>query len=91
MDSYDFAGPSTLLKDSTTIQCQIGRYEAIYHNCTLVMEPNCFTKKFYSGRLYSYNLNDESGELFNKALVADTTQVWFWNQIILTTSRNQTM
>ncbi|MEC8459184.1 MAG: OstA-like protein [Bacteroidota bacterium] len=75
MDSYDFAGPSTLLKDSTTIQCQVGRYEAnlsqLYlGNGAKIASP----KSLIRADSISYNLNDESGELFNKALVADTAQ-----------------
>ena len=75
MDSYDFAGPSTLLKDSTTIQCQVGRYEANLSQLYLGNGANIASpKSFIRADSISYNLNDESGELFNMALVADTAQ-----------------
>jgi lipopolysaccharide export system protein LptA len=74
-DSYDFAGPSTLVKDSTTIHCQVGRYEANKSQLYLgdgasISSP----KSFIQADSISYNLDNESGELFNKALVADSAQ-----------------
>lgn len=75
LDRYEFAGPSTLLRDSTTILCSVGVYEAESAQLNLGKGANISSPGSYiSSDSISYNLKSDAGKLFGKALVADTSQ-----------------
>jgi lipopolysaccharide export system protein LptA len=74
-DRYEFAGPSTLLRDSTTILCSLGVYEAESAQLNLgkgaaISSPG----SYIASDSISYNLKTDAGKLFGNALVADTSQ-----------------
>ena len=74
-DSYDFVGPSILIKDSTTINCKVGSYQANLSQLNLGNGAHITSpKSFIRADSISYNLDNKSGELFNEAIVADTAQ-----------------
>jgi lipopolysaccharide export system protein LptA len=74
-NTYDFAGPSKLLKDSTTIWCSQGSYEAdqtlLKLNGGAIMHA---PRKKIKAESMLYNLRMDRGELFNNAMVSDTAQ-----------------
>ena len=75
LDRYEFAGPSTLLRDSTTILCSIGVYEAESAQLNLGKGADISSPGSYiSSDSISYNLKTDAGRLFGNALVADTSQ-----------------
>lgn len=75
MDRYEFAGPSTLLRDSTTILCSVGVYEAETAQLNLGKGADISSPGSYiSSDSISYNLKTDGGQLFGNALVADTSQ-----------------
>lgn len=74
-DLYEFAGPSTLLRDSTTILCSLGEYNAESAQLNLgkgasISAPGSFIKS----DSISYNLKSDAGQLYGSALVADSSQ-----------------
>ncbi len=72
---YEFAGPSTLLRDSTTILCSIGEYLAESAQLNLGQGASISAPGNYiESDSISYNLKSEAGRLFGNALVADTAQ-----------------
>lgn len=75
LDRYEFAGPSTLLRDSTTILCSVGVYEAESAKLNLGKGANISSPGSYiSSDSINYNLKNDAGKLFGNALVADTLQ-----------------
>jgi hypothetical protein len=75
LDRYEFAGPSTLLRDSTTILCSVGVYEAETAHLNLGKGAKISSPGSYiSSDSISYNLKADSGQLFGHALVADSSQ-----------------
>jgi len=75
IDRYEFAGPSTLLRDSTTILCSVGVYEAEPAQLNLGKGANISSPgSFIASDSISYNLKNDSGKLFGHALVADSSQ-----------------
>ncbi len=75
LDRYEFAGPSTLLRDSTRILCSVGVYEAETTQLNLGKGADISSPGSYiSSDSISYNLKTDAGQLFGNALVADTSQ-----------------
>lgn len=74
-NSYEFEGPSTLVKDSTTIRCRKGEYAADEGQLNLGSKASISSPgNFIKADSISYNLKVESGKLFTNALVADSVQ-----------------
>lgn len=74
-NTYAFVGPSTLLRDSTTILCNLGMYAA--DSSTLELGGGAEIKSpgnYIVADSLTYNLQQKSGVLFDHALVADSTQ-----------------
>lgn len=72
---YNFAGPTTMVRDSTTLFCQFGSYEVdrtylILDGGASMVSPG----QYISSKSLTYNLKSNSGELRHGALVADTAQ-----------------
>lgn len=74
-NTYHFAGPSTLLRDSTVIECRIGQYLADTSQLNLGQGATISSPgNFIAADSLSYNLRRKAGVLFNQALVADSGQ-----------------
>ena len=72
---YNFAGPSVLKRDSSTTQCMLGSYDAESSQLNLGHGASISSPGSYiSADSISYNLGEESGELFKSALVADSVE-----------------
>lgn len=74
-DLYRFVGPSTLLRDSTTIVCKQGEYNSEKAQLNLSKRATISSPgSFIRSDSLSYNLKGESGQLFGRALVADSAE-----------------
>jgi len=72
---YDFAGPTKMVRDSTTLYCQLGTYEADKTLLRLEGGASMISpRQFIKASTLTYNLNINSGELLGQGLVADTAQ-----------------
>ena len=72
---YDFAGPTTMIRDSTTLFCQQGTYEADQTLLRLEGGASMISPgQFIKASTLTYNLKGNSGELKGHGLVADTAQ-----------------
>lgn len=72
---YNFAGPTKMFRDSTTLYCQQGTYEA--DQTLLRLEGGAFMSspgQFIKASTLTYNLSVNSGELMGQGLVVDTSQ-----------------
>ena len=74
-DLFRFVGPSTLLRDSTTVECQRGEYSSEKAQLNLSKRATISAPgSFIRSDSISYNLKVESGQLFGRALVADSAE-----------------
>lgn len=74
-NNYRFLGPSTLLRDSSTIYCNLGSYGADNAQLNLGRGASILSPaSFIAADSISYNLKEEAGELFAEALVADSAK-----------------
>ena len=72
---YDFAGPTKMVQDSTTLYCQQGTYEADHTLLRLEGGASMISPgQFIKASTLTYNININSGELLGQGLVADTSQ-----------------
>ena len=74
-NSYRFLGPSKLYRDSAQIYCNLGSYNADDTQLNLGRGARIESpKSLILADSVAYNLSEETGELFNEALVADSAQ-----------------
>ena len=72
---YNFAGPTKMVRDSTTLYCQQGTYEVDQTLLRLEGGASMISPgQFIKASTLTYNLKANSGELQGQGLVADTTQ-----------------
>ena len=74
-NTYEFAGPTEMIKDSTVLNCKSGNYEAderLLHlrDGATMRSPG----RFIRSNTLEYNLRKEAGVLTGEAMVADTSE-----------------